>query len=96
MYGLYMSYWLQDMKMNKGAFTKQAKRRNMTPKQFSEFVIKHKKNKNSGYTPTMRTYRRALLTKTLLKMNKKKKHKKHTNRAKGRKRTLRTKRGNRC
>ena len=42
--------------LKEGAFTKQAKSRGMTVDQFSKFVIKNYKDKNSKYNPTLTTY----------------------------------------
>ena len=53
--------------LKEGAFTKQAKSRGMTVDQFSKFVIKNYKDKNSNYNPTLTTYRRALFVKNLAK-----------------------------
>lgn len=51
--------------LKEGAFTKQAKSRGMTVDQFSKFVIKNYKDKNSKYNPNITTYRRALFVKNL-------------------------------
>ena len=51
--------------LKEGAFTKQAKSRGMTVDQFSKFVIKNYKDKNSNYNPSLTTYRRALFVKNL-------------------------------
>ena len=53
--------------LKEGAFTKQAKSRDMTVDQFSKFVIKNYKDKNSKYNPNVTTYRRALFVKNLSK-----------------------------
>lgn len=53
--------------LKEGAFTKQAKSHGMTVDQFSKFVIKNYKDKNSKYNPNVTTYRRALFVKNLSK-----------------------------
>ena len=68
-------YWMRNLSLKKGAFTKQAKRHRMSVKEYADYVIYHYKHKDSKYNPTLTTYRRALLTKQFLKANKKKKTK---------------------
>jgi len=53
--------------LKEGAFTRQATARGMTVDQFSKFVIKNYKDKNSKYNPNITTYRRALFVKNLAK-----------------------------
>ena len=68
---------MNKLDINKGAFTKQAKRHSMSVKDYADYVIKHRKSsKNSGYNPTLKTYRRAILYKTFMNSNKRKKTKK--------------------
>ena len=62
-------YWMKNLSLKKGAFTKQARRHRMSVKKYADYVIYHYKNKNSEYNPRLRTYRRALLTKQFLKAN---------------------------
>jgi len=63
---------MKNLSLKKGAFTKQAKRHQMSVKDYTDYVIYHYKHKDSEYNPKLRTYRRALLTKQFLKANKKK------------------------
>jgi len=53
--------------LKEGAFTKQARAAGMSVDQFSKYVIKNYKDKNSSYNPTITTYRRALFVKNLSK-----------------------------
>ena len=53
--------------LKEGAFTKQAKARGMSVDQFSKFVIKNYKDKNSKYNPSLTTFRRAMFVKNLSK-----------------------------
>ena len=69
--------WMNKLDIKKGSFTKQAKRHNMDIDEYADYVIKHRnKNRNSGYNPTLKTYRRAILYKSFKKMNKNKNKKK--------------------
>ena len=52
--------WIQNIKMKKGAFTKQAAKVGKTPAQFQQTVLAN----NSRYSPT--TVKRARLRKTLV------------------------------
>jgi hypothetical protein len=63
--------WIQELDIKKGAFSRQAKREGLTTKQFEDKVIKSYKSKG-GYNPTLTTYRRALLSRKLRKIKKKK------------------------
>jgi hypothetical protein len=36
-------YWMQDLKLHKGAFTRQARERGMTPAEFERTVLAHPK-----------------------------------------------------
>ena len=66
--------WIQNNDIKRGTFTKQAKRHKMSVDKYANYVIKHRnKNRNSGYNPTLKTYRRAILYKSFKKMNKNKK-----------------------
>ena len=60
-----------DLDLKEGAFTKQAKRNNMSVNQFSAYVIKHYKNPKTKYKPNLTTYRRALFVKNAKKWDKK-------------------------
>ena len=65
--------WMNKLDIKKGAFTKQAKRHNMSISEYADYVINHRKShRNSGYNPTLKTYRRAILYKTFMKSRKKK------------------------
>ena len=45
----------------------------MSVSEYADYVINHRKSHNkSGYNPTLRTYRRAILYKTFMKSRKKK------------------------
>ena len=71
---LKVNKWMNKININKGAFTKQAKRHNMSVKEFANHVIKHRNSHNkSGYNPTLKTYRRAILYRTFMKSKKTKK-----------------------
>ena len=66
--------WIQ---IKRGSFTKQAKRHKMSVDEYADYVIKHRnRNRKSGYNPTLKTYRRAILYKSFKKMNKNKNKKK--------------------
>ena len=65
--------WMNKLDIKKGAFTKQAKRHKMSVSEYADYVINHRKShRNSGYNPTLKTYRRAILYKTFMKSRKKK------------------------
>ena len=65
--------WIQNNDIKRGTFTKQAKRHKMSVDKYANYVIKHRnKNRNSGYNPTLKTYRRAILYMSFKKMNNKK------------------------
>ena len=65
--------WIQNNDIKRGTFTKQDKRHKMSVNEYADYVIKHRnKNRNSGYNPTLKTYRRAILYKSFKKMNKNK------------------------
>ena len=67
--------WIQNSDIKRGSFTKQAKRHKMSVDEYADYVIKHRnKDRNSGYNPTLKTYRRAILYKSFQKMNKNKKN----------------------
>ena len=71
---LKVNKWMNKINIDKGAFTKQAKRHNMSVKEFANHVIKHRKGHiKSGYNPTLKTYRRAILYRTFMKSKKTKK-----------------------
>ena len=63
--------------LKKGAFTRQASHHGFKDlDKFAKYVIKHYKDKNSSYNPTLTTFRRAQFYLNLIK--KKKKIKKHS------------------
>ena len=65
--------WMNKLDIKKGAFTQQAKRHKMSVSEYADYVINHRKShRNSGYNPTLKTYRRAILYKTFMKSRKKK------------------------
>ena len=65
--------WMNNLDIKRGAFTKQAKRHNMSISEYADYVIYHrKKHRNSGYNPILKTYRRAILYKTFMRSKKKK------------------------
>ena len=67
--------WIQNSDIKRGSFTKQARRHKMSVDEYADYVIKHRnKDRNSGYNPTLKTYRRAILYKSFQKMNKNKKN----------------------
>ena len=69
--------WMNNLDIKRGAFTKQAKRHNMSIGEYADYVINHRKShRKSGYNPTLKTYRRAILYKTFMKSKKKKTMKK--------------------
>ena len=69
--------WMNNLNIKQGAFTKQAKRHNMSIGEYADYVINHRKShRKSGYNPTLKTYRRAILYKTFMKSKKKKTKKK--------------------
>ena len=69
--------WMNNLNIKRGAFTKQAKRHNMSISEYADYVINHRKShRKSGYNPTLKTYRRAILYKTFMKSKKKKTKKK--------------------
>ena len=53
--------------IKEGAFTSKARQHNITNKQFASYVIKHYKNKNSDYSPSLTTFRRAMFYKNFAK-----------------------------
>ena len=64
--------WMNKLDIKKGAFTKQAKRHKMSVSEYADYVISHRKShRNSGYNPTLKTYRRAILYKIFMKSKKK-------------------------
>ena len=68
--------WMNKLDIKKGSFTKQAKRHKMSIDDYANYVIKHRKShKKSGYNPTLRTYRRAILYKTFKRSNRSNKKK---------------------
>tara|TARA_R110000764_G_scaffold15964_1_gene45068 strand:- start:313 stop:528 length:216 start_codon:yes stop_codon:yes gene_type:complete len=60
-------------KLDEGTFTEQAKAKKMTINKFADYTIKNYKDKKSKYNPTLKTYRRALFYKNLVKKKKSKK-----------------------
>ena len=65
--------WMNKLDIKKGAFTQQAKRHKMSVSEYADYVINHRKShRNSGYNPTLKTYRRPILYKTFMKSRKKK------------------------
>ena len=65
---------MNKLDIKKGTFTKQAKRHGMSVKDYANYVIKHRKShRKSGYNPTLKTYRRAILYKTFKNSKKKSK-----------------------
>tara|TARA_R110000751_G_scaffold56260_2_gene120189 strand:- start:776 stop:979 length:204 start_codon:yes stop_codon:yes gene_type:complete len=59
--------------LDTGTFSNQAKAKKMSVDKFADYVIKNFKDKKSKYNPTLKTYRRALFYKNLVKQKKKNK-----------------------
>ena len=71
---------MNKLDIKKGSFTKQAKRHKMSIDDYANYVIKHRKShRKSGYNPTLKTYRRAILYKTFKKTNKRSNNKRSNN-----------------